>query len=86
MNLIKRILGIVWIGLGIGAGIYLIYFQAVPLWAKGGNDLVPAIIYTFVLAPLISIGMSLFGYYSLQENLTTFNYENYDPSRLPENV
>jgi hypothetical protein len=66
MNLIKRILGIVWIGLGIGAGIYLIYFQAVPLWAKGGNDLVPAIIYTFVLAPLISIGMSLFGFYSLQ--------------------
>jgi hypothetical protein len=66
MNFIKRILGIVWIGLGIGAGIYLIYFQAVPLWAKGGNDLVPAIIYTFVLAPLISIGMSLFGYYSLQ--------------------
>jgi hypothetical protein len=66
MNLIKRILGIVWIGLGIVAGIYLIYFQAVPLWAKGGNDLVPAIIYTFVLAPLISIGMSLFGYYSLQ--------------------
>ena len=66
MNLIKRILGIVWIGLGIGAGIYLIYFQAVPLWAKGGNDIVPAIIYTFVLAPLISIGMSLFGYYSLQ--------------------
>ncbi|MEN9960187.1 MAG: hypothetical protein RL045_438 [Bacteroidota bacterium] len=66
MNLIKRILGIVWIGLGIGAGIYLIYFQAIPLWAKGGNDLVPAIIYTFVLAPLISIGMSLFGYYALQ--------------------
>ncbi|MEY2760931.1 MAG: hypothetical protein RLZZ96_831 [Bacteroidota bacterium] len=66
MNLIKRILGIIWIGLGIGAGIYLIYFQAVPLWAKGGNDLVPAIIYTFVLAPLISIGMSLFGYYSLK--------------------
>ena len=66
MNLIKRVLGIIWIGLGIGAGIYLIYFQAVPLWAKGGNDLVPAIIYTFVLAPLISIGMSLFGFYSLQ--------------------
>jgi hypothetical protein len=66
MNLLKRILGIVWIGLGIGAGIYLIYFQAVPLWAKSGNDLVPAIIYTFVLAPLISIGMSLFGFYAFQ--------------------
>ena len=71
MNLIKRILGIVWIGLGIGAGIYLIYFQAVPLWAKGGNDLVPAIIYTFVLAPLISIGMSLFGFYALQGEFDT---------------
>lgn len=71
MNLIKRILGIVWIGLGIGAGIYLIYFQAVPLWTKGGNDLVPAIIYTFVLAPLISIGMSLFGFYSLQGEFDT---------------
>ena len=72
MNLIKRILGIVWIGLGIGAGIYLIYFQAIPLWAKGGNDLVPAIIYTFVLAPLISIGMSLFGLYSLQGEFDKF--------------
>ena len=71
MNLIKRILGIVWIGLGIGAGIYLIYFQAIPLWAKGGNDLVPAIIYTFVLAPLISIGMSLFGFYALQGEFDT---------------
>ena len=71
MNFIKRILGIVWIGLGIGAGIYLIYFQAVPLWAKGGNDLVPAIIYTFVLAPLISIGMSLFGFYALQGEFDT---------------
>ena len=71
MNLIERILGIVWIGLGIGAGIYLIYFQAVPLWAKGGNDLVPAIIYTFVLAPLISIGMSLFGFYALQGEFDT---------------
>lgn len=65
MNAIKKILGLVWIALGVSAGIYLIYFQAIPLWQKGGNDLVPAIIYTFVLAPLISIGMSVFGYYSV---------------------
>jgi hypothetical protein len=49
----------------VAAGIYLVYFQALPLWEKGGNDLVPAIIYTCVLAPLISIGMSVFGYYSV---------------------
>jgi hypothetical protein len=42
-----------------------VYFQALPLWAKGGNDLVPAIIYTFILAPFISIGMCLFGYFAL---------------------
>ena len=65
MNAIKKILGLVWIALGVAAGIYLVYFQALPLWEKGGNDLVPAIIYTCLLAPLISIVMSVFGYYSL---------------------
>ena len=65
MNGLKRLLGIVWMVLGVATGLYLVYFQAMPLWAKGGNDLVPAIIYTFILAPFISIGMSLFGYYAL---------------------
>ncbi len=65
LNGLKRLLGIVWIILGISTGLYLVYFQAMPLWEKGGNDLVPAIIYTFILAPVISIGMSLFGYFAL---------------------
>ncbi len=65
LNGLKRLLGIVWIILGISTGLYLVYFQAMPLWEKGGNDLVPAIIYTFILAPFISIGMSLFGYFAL---------------------
>lgn len=65
LNGLKRLLGIVWIILGISTGLYLVYFQALPLWEKGGNDLVPAIIYTFILAPFISIGMSLFGYFAL---------------------
>ena len=65
LNGLKRLLGIVWIMLGISTGLYLVYFQALPLWEKGGNDLVPAIIYTFILAPFISIGMSLFGYFAL---------------------
>ncbi len=65
LNGLKRLLGIVWILLGLATGLYLVYFQAMPLWEKGGNDLVPAIIYTFILAPFISIGMSLFGYFAL---------------------
>lgn len=65
LNGLKRLLGVVWIILGISTGLYLVYFQALPLWEKGGNDLVPAIIYTFILAPFISIGMSLFGYFAL---------------------
>lgn len=65
MNQIKKILGIIWIALGIGAGYYLVISQALPLWKTGGNDLVPAIIYTFILAPLITLGMSIFGYYAV---------------------
>ncbi len=64
MNGLKRLLGIVWILLGLATGLYLVYYQALPLWEKGGNDLVPAIIYTFILAPFISIGMCLFGYFA----------------------
>lgn len=66
MNGLKRLLGIVWMVLGVATGLYLVYFQAVPLWQKGGNDLVPAIIYTFILAPFITVGLSLFGYFALR--------------------
>ena len=66
LNGLKRLLGVVWMVLGIATGLYLVYFQAVPLWQKGGNDLVPAIIYTFILAPFITVGMSLFGYFALR--------------------
>ncbi|UTA69831.1 DUF6814 family protein [Emticicia sp. 21SJ11W-3] len=71
MNALRKILGIIWIVIGVSAGIYLIYFQAVPLWKTGGNDLVPAIIYTFILAPIISLGMSIFGYYAWQGDYST---------------
>lgn len=66
MNIIKKIIGFLAILIGIGAGYYLIVSQAVPLWTNGGNDLVPAIIYTFVLAPIITFGMVIFGKYALQ--------------------
>jgi MFS family permease len=76
LNGLKRLLGIVWIALGMSTGLYLVYFQALPLWEKGGNDLVPAIIYTFILAPFISIGMSLFGYFALTGEFDQKKHEN----------
>jgi hypothetical protein len=65
MNTIKKILGFIIILIGLLAGYYLIVNQAFPLWDKGGNDLVPAIIYTFVLAPIVTFGMVIFGKYAI---------------------
>ncbi len=66
MNAIKKILGLVWIGLGLAAGYYLLVNQAIPKFESGKpEDLIPAIIYTFVLAPIIVGGLGIFGYYSL---------------------
>jgi hypothetical protein len=41
--------------------------QSIKLFEKGGMDnIVPAIIYTFILAPLLTGGMCIFGLYALQ--------------------
>jgi nitric oxide reductase large subunit len=67
MNKIKRILGIVWILLGLTGGYYLIINQAIPKFQSGKTeDLIPAIIYTFVLTPIIVGGLSIFGMYALK--------------------
>ncbi len=72
MNKLKRILGIVWILIGIYAGYYLIVNQALDMWKVGLADsanidkLVPAIIYTFILTPIIVGGLFIFGKYALQ--------------------
>lgn len=67
MNTIKRILGLVWIVLGVAAGYYLIISQAIPQFSSGrSEDLVPAIIYTFILMPIITGGLCIFGWYALR--------------------
>ncbi|MFC3198314.1 DUF6814 family protein [Parapedobacter deserti] len=74
MNTIKRILGIVWIILGLVAGYYLIVSQAIPQFSSGrAEDLVPAIIYTFILMPIITGGLCIFGWYAF-----TGEYHNED--------
>lgn len=66
MNIIKKILGIVWIALGLGAVYYLIINQAIPLYEKGGENVIPAVIYTFILCPMIAGALGAFGLFSIQ--------------------
>ncbi len=67
MKQVKRILGIVWILLGLAGGYYLILNQAIPKFETGKTeDLIPAIIYAFVLTPIIVGGLLIFGKYAWQ--------------------
>ena len=52
--------------MGIGAGYYLVVSQAIPQFATGKTeDLIPALIYTLILTPIITGGLFIFGYYAL---------------------
>ena len=65
MNAIKRILGVVWILLAIATAYFLISFGG-PKFSSGTQDgMVFGIIILFVLLPLITLGLGMFGYYSL---------------------
>ena len=55
MNQIKRLLGIVWMAIGAVAVYYLFINQALGMWKAGGEKLVPAIIYTFILCSTFSL-------------------------------
>lgn len=67
MNKLRRILGILWILLGLAGGYYLIINQAIPKFnSNKSEDLIPAIIYAFILTPIIVGGLLIFGKYALQ--------------------
>jgi hypothetical protein len=66
MNTLKKILGLVWIALGLAAVYYLVINQAIPLWQKGGENIIPAIIYTCVLCPMIAGALGAFGWFSIK--------------------
>lgn len=66
MNQLRRYMGIVWMLLALAAGYYLIVNQAVPkFFSEKPEDRIPAIIYAFILTPIITGGLLVFGYYSL---------------------
>jgi hypothetical protein len=67
MNKVKRLLGFIWIALGLAAGYYLLINQAIPkFYSNKADDLIPAIIYAFVLTPIIVGGILIFGKYCIQ--------------------
>jgi nitric oxide reductase large subunit len=74
MDLIKKALGIVWIVLGLAAAYFSITALGLPKLTSGkSDDLVFGIIILFVLTPIITGGLLVFGMYSLQGE---YNDEN----------
>lgn len=66
MEFLKKILGIVWILLALLTAYFCIVQFGFPKLQTGHQeDLVFGIIIVFVLTPIISIGLGLFGYFAL---------------------
>ena len=66
MKQLKRLLGMIWIGLAIAAGYFCIFEFGLPkLLSDKQDDLVFGIIILFILTPLIVTGLGTFGYYAL---------------------
>lgn len=66
MDGLKKILGIVWILIALVVAYFGITVMGIPKLISGKQeDLVFGIIILFVLVPIVSGGMAIFGYYSL---------------------
>ncbi|MDR7208308.1 DUF6814 family protein [Flavobacterium piscis] len=66
MNLIKKLLGILWIVLAIAAAYFCIFEFGLPKFLSDQQeDLVFGIIILFILTPLIVLGLGTFGYFAL---------------------
>lgn len=67
MNNLKKYLGIIWVGLGLAAAYFAIFELGFPKLMSGKQeDLVFGIIILFVLTPIITGGLLVFGRYALQ--------------------
>lgn len=66
MNLIKKILGVLWIVLAIAAAYFCVFEFGLPKFLSDQQeDLVFGIIILFILTPLIVLGLGTFGYFAL---------------------
>ena len=74
MDGFKRYLGVVWLALAVAAAYFCIVEFGIPKMSTGKReDLVFGIIILFVLTPLISIGMAIFGWFALKGEYNTEN-------------
>ena len=74
MNGLKKILGILWIAIALTVGYFGITVMGIPKITSGKQeDLVFGIIILFVLMPIISGGMAIFGYYALKGEYSADN-------------
>ncbi len=66
MESLKKILGIIWIFLALLTAYFCIVQFGVPKLQTGHQeDVVFGIIIVFILTPIVSVGLGLFGYYAL---------------------
>ncbi len=67
MNTIKKILGVIWILLALVVAYYgIVYFGVPKLSSDRQEDLVFGIIICFILLPIVSGGLLIFGIYAVQ--------------------
>ncbi|SFS94312.1 DUF6814 family protein [Sphingobacterium wenxiniae] len=66
MENFKKILGILWIFLALITAYFCVFEFGLPKLSTGHQeDTVFGIIILFILTPIISIGLGIFGYYAL---------------------
>jgi len=67
MDSLKKILGILWIGLACLTAYFCIFQFGLPKLKTGHQeDMVFGIIILFILTPIISVGLGIFGYFALK--------------------
>ncbi len=67
MENLKKILGAVWIILALLTAYFCIFQFGIPKLQTGQQeDLVFGIIILFILTPIITIGLAIFGYFALK--------------------
>lgn len=67
MNIIKKVLGIVWLALGLAVAYFGLTILGIPKLTSGKqDDLVFGIIICFILLPIVVGGLLVFGKYALQ--------------------
>lgn len=66
MDILKRILGVVWLVMAVAVSYFLITEFGIQKINSGKqDDMVFGIIILFILTPFIGGGLGMFGYYSL---------------------